>query len=74
MEQAQIQMGSVTATVTLTDNESGIDVTGSKWVYNTTSGNIGIEEGSYTNSFTNKIQKELTLSTGTQLAHIIYMY
>ncbi len=65
--------GSVTATVTLTDNESGIDVTGSKWVYNTTSGNIGIEEGSYTNSFTTN-PEELTLSTdtaGTYYLHVL---
>lgn len=26
--------GTITATVTLTDNESGVDAAGSKWVYN----------------------------------------
>ena len=40
--------GSITATVTLTDNESGVNTTASKWVYNTTSGEIGENEGSYT--------------------------
>ena len=32
---------SITATVTLKDNESGVNVTSSKYIYNTTSGNIG---------------------------------
>ena len=36
--------GSVTATVTLKDNESGVNVTGSKWVINSSSGNI-VHEG-----------------------------
>ena len=65
--------GSVTATVTLTDNESGVDVNGSKWIYNTTSGNIGIDEGSYTNSFTDNPQ-QLTLSAstaGTYYLHVL---
>ena len=63
--------GSVTATVTLADNESGVDITGSKWIYNTTSGNIGTEEGSYTNSFTTN-PEELTLSSDT--AGIYYLH
>ena len=65
--------GSVTANVTLTDNESGVDVTGSKWIYNTTSGNIGTDEASYTNSFTTN-PEELTLSTdtaGTYYLHVL---
>ena len=65
--------GSVTATVTLADNESGVNTTGSKWIYNTTSGNIGTNEGSYTNSFTEN-PEELTLSTdtaGTYYLHVL---
>ena len=65
--------GSVTATVTLTDNESRVNITGSKWVYNTTSGNIGTDEGSYTNSFTEN-PEELTLSAstaGTYYLHVL---
>ena len=64
---------SVTATVTLADNESGVDTTGSKWVYNTTSGNIGTDESSYTNSFTEN-PEELTLSAntaGTYYLHVL---
>ena len=65
--------GSVTATVTLKDNESGVDATGSKWVYNTTSGNIGTDESSYTNNFTTN-PEELTLSAttpGTYYLHVL---
>ena len=65
--------GSVTATVTLIDNESGVDVTGSKWIYNANAGNIGTDEGSYTNSFTAN-PEELTLSAdtaGTYYLHVL---
>ena len=65
--------GSVTATVTLADNESGVDTTGSKWIYNTTAGNIGTEESSYTNSFTYN-PEQLTLSAntaGTYYLHVL---
>ena len=64
---------SITATVTLVDNESGVDVTGSKWVYNTNAGNIGTDEGSYTNNFTTN-PEELTLSAdtaGTYYLHVL---
>ena len=65
--------GSVTATVTLTDNESGVDVTGSKWIYNTTAGNIGLEETSYTNNFIeNPEQLKLSADTaGTYYLHVL---
>ena len=63
--------GSVTATVILVDNESGVNTAGSKWVYNTTSGNIGTDEGSYTNSFTTN-PEEITLSSDT--AGIYYLH
>ena len=65
--------GSITATVTLADNESGVNITESKWIYNTTAGNIGTEEASYTNSFTEN-PEELTLSTdtaGTYYLHVL---
>ena len=48
--------GSIAATVTLTDNESGVNVTASKWVYNTNSGNIGTNESSYNNNFSSNAQ------------------
>ena len=40
--------GSITATVTLKDNESGVNAISSRWIYNTTSGAIGENESSYT--------------------------
>ena len=65
--------GSVTATVTLKDNESGVNVTGSKWVINSSSGNIGTEEASYTNSFTAE-QEKITIkntTAGTYYLHVL---
>ena len=56
--------GSVTATVTLKDNESGVNVTASKWVYNTNSGNIGTNESSYNNNFSSNGQT-ITLKATT---------
>ena len=47
---AEIGKG-ITAQVTLVDNESGINIGGSKWIYNTTSSPIGTEETSYTETF-----------------------
>ena len=64
---------SVTATVTLADNESGVNIEGSKWIYNTTSGNIGTNEASYTNTFTEN-PEEITLSAetaGTYYLHVL---
>ena len=65
--------GNVTATVTLNDNESGVNVTGSKWIYNTTAGSIGTDEASYTNSFATN-PEPLTLSAdtaGTYYLHVL---
>ena len=63
----------ITATVTMTDNESGIDAKASKWVYNTTADNIGTEESSYTETFETNPQ-ELTLTAteeGTYYLHVL---
>ena len=63
----------ITATITMADNESGVDATGSKWVYNTTSTNIGIDETSYTSSFTTN-PEEITLqatTAGTYYLHVL---
>ncbi len=42
---------SITATVTLKDNESGINPSKSKWEFNQTSTAIGTEESKYSNTF-----------------------
>ena len=65
--------GSVTATVTLKDNESGVNTTASKWVYNTNSGNIGINESSYNNTFSSNGQTIQLKSTtaGTYYLHVL---
>ena len=67
--------GSITATVTFTDNESGLNIIGSKWDYNTNAGEMGEEVGSYQNSFTNDDNPQtITLSTttaGTYYLHVL---
>ena len=65
--------GSITATVTLTDNESGINTTASKWIYNTTSGAIGENESSYNNNFSSNEQTITLKSTtaGTYYLHVL---
>ena len=65
--------GSITATVTLKDNESGINTTASKWVYNTISGAIGENESSYNNTFSSDGQTITLKSTtaGTYYLHVL---
>ena len=72
--QSTTTTGSITATVTHADNESGIDIKKCKWVYNTTSIPIGTEEGSYTGgSFSGNGQTiNLTASTaGIYYLHVL---
>ena len=65
--------GSITATVTLKDNESGVNAISSKWVYNTTSGAIGENESSYTGgSFSSGQTIRLKATTaGTYYLHVL---
>ena len=67
--------GTITATVTLADNESGVNTAESKWVYNTNAGTIGTEdESQYTGgSFTSNSQEiPLTATTsGTYYLHVL---
>ena len=64
---------SITATVTHTDNESGVDIGNCRWVYNTNSDNIGTETTSYPNTF-NSNGETITLSAttvGTYYLHVL---
>ena len=65
--------GSVTATVRLNDNESGPNVTSSKWVYNTNSEYIGTNESSYNNTFSSNGQTITLQATteGTYYLHVL---
>ena len=65
--------GSITATVTLTDNESGVNTTASKWGYNTTAGAIGENESSYTGgNFSSGQTITLKATTeGTYYLHVL---
>ena len=65
--------GSITATVTLKDNESGVNAISSRWIYNTTSGAIGENESSYTGgSFSSGQTIQLKSTTaGTYYLHVL---
>ena len=66
----------LTATVTHTDNESGVDIGNSKWVMTTSSAEIGTEEGNiskYTGNFTTN-GASITLDNtkaGTYYLHVL---
>ena len=64
--------GSITATITHTDNESGVDIGNCKWEYNTNTNPIGTEESSYTNVFSNNQPITLNASTpGIYYLHVL---
>ena len=66
--------GNVTATVTLLDNESGVNAGESKWVYNTTAGFIGTDESIYTGGTFTAASQQITLSAttvGTYYLHVL---
>ena len=65
--------GTITATVTQSDSESGINIGNCKWVYNTTAGNIGTNASSYTGTFTSANQNITLKSTtvGTYYLHVL---
>ena len=65
--------GSITATVTLKDNESGVNAISSRWIYNTTSGAIGENESSYTGGSFSSGQTITLKSTtaGTYYLHVL---
>ena len=54
----------LTATVDHVDNESGVNISQSKWVFNTSSSNIGTDDGSYTGTFTSD-GEHITLNSNT---------
>ena len=65
--------GSITATVTHTDNESGVDIANCRWVYNTNATKIGTEASSYPNKF-NSNGEQITLKAntpGTYYLHVL---
>ena len=65
--------GSIIATVTHIDNETGVDIGNCKWEYNTNSNPIGTEASNYTNSFSSDGEK-ITLSAstvGTYYLHVL---
>ena len=66
--------GTIIATVTQTDNESGIDITKTKYVYNTTNDEIGTNEQNYIGGTFSKNPQDIILSAttaGTYYLHVL---
>ena len=65
--------GAITAKVTQSDSQSGINIGSCRWVYNTTAGNIGTNASSYTETFTSATQNITLKSTtvGTYYLHVL---
>ena len=64
----------LTAEVTQTDEGSGVNITQTKWVFNTEAGNIGEEAASYTGGTFSKTPETITLPTetaGTYYLHVL---
>ena len=64
----------LTAEVTQTDEGSGVNITQTKWVFNTEAGEIGEEAASYTGGTFSKTPQTITLSTetaGTYYLHVL---
>ena len=65
---------SLTTTVTQIDSESGVNITLCKWVFNTTSSNIGTTESSYTDGTFSTTPQTITLpssTAGTYYLHVL---
>ena len=60
---------SITATITQTDSESG--VASGKYIFNTTSGNIGINESSYTGTISGTSVTVSASTAGTYYLHVL---
>ena len=65
--------GAITAKVTQSDSQSGINIGSCRWVYNTTAGKIGTNASSYTETFTSATQNITLKSTtvGTYYLHVL---
>ncbi len=67
-------VSSIVATIEQKDNQSGINITKCKWVYNTISGNIGTNEEDYTGGSFTTTPEEISLKTqtaGTYYLHVL---
>ena len=65
---------SLTAEVTQTDNQSGVNITLCKWIFNTTSSSIGTTESSYTGGTFSATPQTITLpssTAGTYYLHVL---
>ena len=64
----------LTATVTQTDEGSGVNISQTKWVFNTEAGEIGTEAASYTGGTFTETPETITLPTdtaGTYYLHVL---
>ncbi len=63
----------ITATVTHVDNESGVNITSSKWVYNTTAGNIGTDENLYIGGTFSQNPQTISLNASTEGTYYLHV-
>mgnify|MGYP004501946235 CR=1 FL=1 len=64
----------ITANIIQSDNESGIDITNCKWVYNTTQEKIGIDSNKYTDGILNNENQTISLekmTAGKYYLHVL---
>ena len=72
-KQTAITGEKVTADVSQSDNESGIDITKCRWIYNQTSTKLGEDETNYTGKFTsaNETLSLTATSSGDYYLHVL---
>ena len=74
LSSTRVEVGqSITATVTQTDNQSGVDISECKWVLNTSSSN-NLSESSFTGSFSTATNAKISLTpgqVGTYYLHVL---
>ena len=71
---ATLENTTIMATITQNDDESGVDIAKCKWVYNTISESIGLDENSYTGGTFKTTTETISLTAeteGTYYLHIL---
>ena len=65
--------GAITATVTQSDSQSGINIGSCRWVYNTTAGNIGTNASSYTGGIFTSETENISLKSTTVETYYLHV-
>ena len=74
LSSTSVTIGStVTATVTHIDNESGVEITNSRYVWNTSSGKIGTNESSYAGGTFNSNGEQISTTLNTVKTYYLHV-